>query len=103
MQKIMRMLRATRKGQRGFTLVELLTVTAIMATMSAIVFPAVTGTASATREGDQAVDLNSVQTAVERWNADYLDYPTYADLNGTAWALGALPTGGAAIGTGTVK
>ncbi len=101
MRKIVKMLQAKRMGQRGFTLVELLTVAAILATMSAVVFPAVTGTTTDTRESDQAVDLNSVQTAVDRWNSDFGDYPTNADLNGSAWSAGALPTGGAATGTGT--
>lgn len=86
-----------RKGQRGFTLIELMTVAAIMAILSAIVFPAVTGTTATSRESTQSVDINAVQTGVDRYNQD-------TGLNASAAfaaiAGGDLPAG-TATGTGT--
>ena len=87
------------KGQQGFTLIELLTVAAIMAVLSAIVFPAVTGTTSTSRESTQSVDINAVQTGVDRWNSDFSDWPTSAQLNGGPLAS-LLPTGDTS-GSGT--
>jgi prepilin-type N-terminal cleavage/methylation domain-containing protein len=95
-----------RKGQRGFTLVELMVVMAIMAVLAAVVFPAVTGTTTTSREVSQSEDINNVQTAIDRFNADDTDgspWASSASLTGvtTAWSAGELPTGSGATGSGT--
>ncbi len=88
-----------RSSLGGFTLLELMAVTGILAILAAIVVPAVGGTTSSAREAQQGADMNAVTQGGQRWNADFRDYPTYADLNGSAWAAGALPTGKASCTT----
>ena len=90
-----------KRGEKGFTLVELMVVLAILAVLAAIVFPAVTGTTTTSRESRQPIDINSVQTGVDRLNADDTDgspWATDASLTGvtTAWSAGALPVGSVA-------
>jgi prepilin-type N-terminal cleavage/methylation domain-containing protein len=90
-------------GGHGFTLVEMMVVLSIMAVMAAIVFPAVTGTTTTSREATQPMDINSVQTGVDRFNADDTDgkpWPTEAALDGTSWTAGAVPSA-AVTGSGT--
>ena len=89
----MRRIMQFTRGQRGFTLIELLTVAAIMAVLSAIVFPAVSGTTTTSRESTQSVDINSVQTAADRYNQD-------TGLNSTA-AFSVTPAGDLATGLAT--
>jgi prepilin-type N-terminal cleavage/methylation domain-containing protein len=103
------MLKSLRKkvglGGHGFTLVEMMVVLSIMAVMAAIVFPAVTGTTTTSREATQPMDINSVQTGVDRFNAGDTDgspWPTLAPLSGTDWDAGELPTAADAFtGAGT--
>ncbi len=86
--------------QRGFTLVEMLAVLAILSILSGLVFPTVAGTTSTGRRSQQTTDMKEVESAVGRWNSDFSDFPTEADLNPAAlWAAGALPTS-ATTGTG---
>jgi prepilin-type N-terminal cleavage/methylation domain-containing protein len=89
---------------KGFTLVELMVVMAILAVLAAIVFPAVTGVTTTSRETAQPMDINNVQTGTDRFNADDTDgkpWPTLAPLTGTAWQAGELPTL-AKTGSGTL-
>ena len=94
-----------KKGQKGFTLIELMVVMAIMAVLAAIVFPTVTGTTTVSREVTQAEDINALQTGVDRFNAADTDgsgWPTDASsVNATiTWSAGALPTGTGPTGSG---
>lgn len=87
----MRFMRAT--SERGFTLVELLIVVAILGVLAAVVIPTFTGVTSQSRATSQSTDINAVQAAVDRFNADAEDeWPTEAPLTGTAWDAGELPT-----------
>jgi prepilin-type N-terminal cleavage/methylation domain-containing protein len=95
-----------RKGEKGFTLVELMVVMAIMSVLAAIVFPAVTGTTTVSRQTAQPMDINQVQTGTDRFNSDDYDgypWPTDASLTGvtTPWTAGNLPTGSGPTGSGT--
>ncbi|MBM2825704.1 MAG: Type secretion system protein [Dehalococcoidales bacterium] len=94
-----------KRGQKGFTLIELMIVMAIMAVMAAIVVPSVTGTTTVGRKTAQPTDIREVQTAVSRFNADDRDgspWPTNASLTGvtTDWNAGTLPTGSGPTGSG---
>ncbi len=92
-----------KRGQKGFTLIELMVVMAIMAVLAAIVVPSVTGTTTVSRKTAQPTDLGQIQTAVDRFNADDTDgspYPTKVSLNGTGSAAGKLPSGSGPTGSG---
>ncbi|MBI4180965.1 MAG: pilin [Chloroflexi bacterium] len=87
-----------KRGQNGFTLVELMVVLAILAVLAGIAIPSVTGVTTISRQTTQPMDINEVQTAADRFNADHSDgspaWPTKASLAlvTTAWSAGSLPT-----------
>lgn len=57
-----------KKGQKGFTLVELMVVMAILAVLMGIVMPAVSGTKEASVGGQVASDAKSASTAVDNFS-----------------------------------
>jgi prepilin-type N-terminal cleavage/methylation domain-containing protein len=57
--------KATRKGDRGFTLVELLIVFALLAVLAAIVIPNISTFVGFGREQGAATELSIVQTAMD--------------------------------------
>lgn len=59
-----------RRGEKGFTLVELMVVMAIMAVLATIVIPAVTGTKQVSSDTQVKQDATVVETAVGDYNAD---------------------------------
>ena len=94
MTKLFKRIRALVKESRGFTLIEMMTVMGILSVLSAITFPAITGTTSFSRATTQTVDLTSAQQSVDRFISDTGSFfPTLASLAGTtsAWQAGELP------------
>lgn len=59
-----------KRGQKGFTLVELMVVMAIMAVLAAIVFPAVSGTSEVSVDSQVKQDASTVNSAVSDYFAD---------------------------------
>lgn len=59
------------KGQKGFTLVELLVVVGIIVALSAVIVPSVAQFASRGDSGAQSAELDSVQAAIDTMMADY--------------------------------
>ncbi|MBI4311834.1 MAG: prepilin-type N-terminal cleavage/methylation domain-containing protein [Chloroflexi bacterium] len=57
-------------SQRGFTLVEVLIVVAVLAVLAAIVTPAVSGVISSARAQGKEGDIKNVETGVQRYSAD---------------------------------
>ena len=64
------MLVKLRKGQRGFTLVELLVTIAILGTLFGIVTLALNGLTASTTANVKAAEFDQVQTAVDIYLAD---------------------------------
>ncbi len=58
-----------RRGQRGFTLMEMMVVVTIMTILAAIVVPAVTGVSSTGRGAAKDSDRSEVQKSVDRYNS----------------------------------
>ncbi|GEM_PF-6965356 len=63
-------MRATSKGQRGFTLVEILIVVAVLGVLAAIVTPAVSGVITKARTEGKAGDIKNVETGVSNYSSD---------------------------------
>lgn len=59
-----------KRGQKGFTLIELMVVMAIMAILAAIVIPSVSGTKQVSLDSQVVQDATSVETAVNNFNTD---------------------------------
>ena len=94
-------MRLFHKNQRGFTLIELMTVASILAVMSAVVVPAVTGTSTASRASSQAIDINSLRSAIDQFKSEMTKWPTDGPLYTGSWLPGGLPAG-SGTGTGAV-
>jgi len=83
-------------GRSGFTLVELMVVMAIMAVLAGIVVPTVMGVGRMSRGTAMKEDVNSLQTAFDRFQTDTGKAPTFGQTpapTGTpSWAAGSLPS-----------
>ena len=78
------MLRKLRKGERGFTLVELLVTIAILGTLFGIVTLALNGLSANTTTNVKKAELDMVQTAVDIYLAN--GYPTTTTITARAVA-----------------
>lgn len=68
-------MRKLMRRNRGFTLIEMLVVMAIIAILAAVVAASVAGTGPDTRAASKATDLDGVQQAVDRYEADNSVFP----------------------------
>ena len=64
-----------RPSRTGFTLVEMLVVILIIATLLALLLPAVNGAYKRAREAQVAAELNNLATALASFKTTYNDYP----------------------------
>ncbi len=99
-------LRKSNGRQKGFTLIEIMVVLAIMGVLVGVVFPAVTGATIIGRTTAQSHDIKAAQDGIDRFNTGDLDgkpWPTQASLPGVTdiWVAGELPTGTGLMGEGT--
>ena len=74
------------RGEKGFTLVEILIVLAVLAVLAAIVVPNVTGYLGRAKERSWDSDQGQIQLAVQAYYGEESEYPTEG-------AGGATPTG----------
>lgn len=68
--------RRTRQGERGFTLLELLVVLAVMGLLAAIVGPQVIRYLGSSRTQTAKIQIDNVATALEHYRLDVGRYPT---------------------------
>jgi len=90
-----------RKGQRGFTLIEILIVLAVLAVLAAIVVPNVSGFLGRGKARSFESDQRILQAAVDAWRTDIESrkggkWPTVSEGKG---ALADADTDGVDIGT----
>lgn len=71
--------KALNKDEKGFTLIELIVVIAILGILAAIAVPRVTGSLNTAKENANNANLQIVQEAVERYNAENGSYPSKLD------------------------
>lgn len=77
-----------KKGQSGFTIVELLIVIVIIGILSALVITQILGATQQARDTERKTDINSVNTQIENYFAQKGSYPAIADINTEAWRTG---------------
>ena len=65
----------SRSARRGFTLVEMLVVLAIIGVLAALLLPAVMSAIVAARRAAVAIELNQLTSAIESYKQDKGDYP----------------------------
>jgi type IV pilus assembly protein PilE len=71
-------------ARRGFTLIELMVVVAIVAILAAIAIPSYNEQVRKSRRAEAASELARLHMAQERWRADRPTYGTLAQIGGVA-------------------
>ena len=69
---------------RGFTLIELMMVVAVLGVLSGIAYPSFMGQVQKIRRADAMLSMLQVQVAQERWRANNLSYGTLAEIGVSA-------------------
>jgi type IV pilus assembly protein PilE len=80
--------RTNRRGQRGFTLVEMMIAVAVAGVLSGIAFPSFQGVLHQARRSEALVALMQVQAAQERWRANHRAYGALAEIGVAATTPG---------------
>jgi general secretion pathway protein G len=75
-----RAIRAARKARRGFTLVELMVVVAIIAGLATIILPNFTHAKQTSDVSISEANLNEIATAIELYNSDNQSYPANGNV-----------------------
>ena len=71
--------RQRRAGTRGFTLIELMLVLVILATLAAIVLPKLSGRTEQAKVASAKTQISTLQTALDAFEIDTGRYPTTAE------------------------
>jgi prepilin-type N-terminal cleavage/methylation domain-containing protein len=90
-----------RKKGKGFTIVEILTVLAVMAILIGVLLPALTTARNAARTAKQRVQFVSIEQALLAWRNDFGEYPesdAKSVLSGTYTYCGAQKLAEAMLG-----
>lgn len=78
------MSRTKKTTRRGFTLMELLIVVAIIGLLATLMMPNLLGSQDKAREAGVKAVMHSFQTALETYNIDNLTYPAGTDITAAA-------------------
>ena len=78
-------------SRRAFTLVELLTVIAIIALLAAILFPAFSRARENARRASCTSNLRQIGMGMIQYTADYDGYQPATQVNGVGWAVLIIP------------
>ena len=62
---------------RGFTLIELMIVVAVVAILAAIAYPSFNEQVRKSRRAEAAAHMGSIKLSIERWRADNPSYATF--------------------------
>lgn len=78
--------------KKGFTIIELLVVSALVALLASIVFTAITGTRARSRDSRRETDIKEIQNALNLYSVNNRAFPICASevvVNGSADCLSA--------------
>ncbi|MDP2916843.1 MAG: type II secretion system protein [Dehalococcoidia bacterium] len=93
MKKMLRgVVKSFAYGQKGFTLVELLVVVAILGILAAVAVPSLTGLTATAKENAKKTELSTVQTAMDAMMADQ-SLSVVTAVPGAISDMTAFPTG----------
>lgn len=74
-----------KNKSKGFTIVELLIVIVVIGILATLVIVTFTGIQQKARNSQRQTDINAIDSHVEAFYASNGAYPTYTQLNNTAW------------------
>lgn len=75
----------TQKTSAGFTIIEMVVVVIIIGILSTLVITTYSGVQAQNRNKDRQADIDTLQSQLEVYYAQYSRYPTLANLNDGAW------------------
>lgn len=74
-----------RKNHDGFTIIELLVVTIIVGILSTLVITTYSGVQAKNRNSNRQAAIDTLQSQLETYYAQYNTYPTLANVNDANW------------------
>jgi len=83
--------RGRRAALPGFTVIELLVVIVILIILAALVVLTASGVQAKNRNGDRQTDIDTLRGQLESYYAQADKYPTFANLQDSAWRAKNLP------------
>lgn len=82
-----------KRNKKGFTLIELVVVIAILGILAALAIPRFTGTRASANEGTIVANLRSIESAVQLYAAKYNIETNQVSENGVRSEMGNWPNG----------
>lgn len=73
------------QSERGFTLIELLIVTIIVGVLGTLVAVTYSGVQVKNRNAARQSDIDTIQSQLETYYAQYTKYPNLVELNNASW------------------
>ncbi|HEY5667959.1 MAG TPA: prepilin-type N-terminal cleavage/methylation domain-containing protein [Candidatus Saccharimonadales bacterium] len=72
-------------SERGFTLIELLIITIIVGVLGTLVAVTYSGVKVKNRNAARQLDIDTIQSQLETYYAQYTKYPSLVELNNASW------------------